>query len=121
MDEFRGKVAAVTGGASGIGFAMAQRLAREGMRLVLGDVQASALDAAIAQLRSAGVEALGVQTDVTDFAQVQALEATAVDAYGKVHLLCKNAGVSITGPSWRLTLDDWRGVWDVNVSGLSTA
>lgn len=118
MDELKGKVAVITGGASGIGLAMAERFGREGMRIVLADVEREALEAATAKLVAARVEAIGVKTDVTVAADVQSLEQEAVAAFGKVHLLCNNAGVSITGPTWELTRDDWYWVWDVNVSGV---
>ncbi len=91
MREFSGKTAVVTGGASGIGLAIARRLAREGMRLVLADVEEQALQTAVDALKSAGAEAIGVPTDVTRFESLQALEREAVAAFGPVHVLCNNA------------------------------
>lgn len=116
--DLRGKVAVITGGASGIGYAMAERFAGEGMKLVLADIEDEALQAAAARLREAGTEVIGVRTDVARYADVQALEARAVAEFGKVHILCNNAGVSITGPAWEFSLDDWRWVMDVNVNGV---
>ena len=120
MRDFTGKVAVVTGGASGIGRAIAERLARAGMRLVLGDVEAPALEAAIAALRSSGAEAIGVVTDVSRFESVQALEQAAVAAFGRVHVLCNNAGVGAHEdvPVWELPLSDWRWTLDINLWGV---
>jgi NAD(P)-dependent dehydrogenase (short-subunit alcohol dehydrogenase family) len=120
MRDFGGRVAVVTGGASGVGRAIAERLAREGMRLVLADVEAPALEATVAVLRGAGAEAIGVVTDVTSFESVQALERAAVAAYGRVHVLCNNAGVGAHEdvPIWELPLSDWRWTLDVNLWGV---
>jgi NAD(P)-dependent dehydrogenase (short-subunit alcohol dehydrogenase family) len=87
------KVAVVTGGASGIGRAMGQRFAQEGMRVVLADVQAPALDAAVDELRGYGLEVTGVVTDVSEYESVEALRDRALDEHGAVHVLCNNAGV----------------------------
>ena len=118
MRDLKGKTAVITGGASGIGFAMAERFGREGMRLVIADVQADALASAVERLKAQGLEAAGVRTDVSDSAQVEALRDAALSAFGGVHLLVNNAGVSITGPTWRMSLDDWRWVHGVNVWGV---
>jgi NAD(P)-dependent dehydrogenase (short-subunit alcohol dehydrogenase family) len=120
MQDFAGRVAVVTGGASGVGRAIAERLAREGMRLVLADVEAPALDATVAALRRGGAEAIGVVTDVTRWDSVQALEQAAVAAFGRVHVLCNNAGVGAHEdvPIWELPLNDWRWTLDVNLWGV---
>jgi len=120
MRDFAGRVAVVTGGASGIGRAIAERLAREKMRLVLGDVEQSALDGTVSALRAGGAEAIGVVTDVTRFESVQALEQAAVAKFGRVHVLCNNAGVGAHEdvPMWDLPLSDWRWTLDVNVWGV---
>jgi NAD(P)-dependent dehydrogenase (short-subunit alcohol dehydrogenase family) len=90
MDDLRGKVAVVTGGASGIGKGMAARFAAEGMHVVIADVEEAALAVAAEEL---GV--VGVRTDVTDPADVQALADAAVDRFGTVHVICNNAGVAV--------------------------
>ena len=118
MRDLNGKVAVITGGASGIGLAMAERFGREGMKLVIGDIQPDALDRAVARLREAGAEAVGVRVDVTKYEEVEGLAKAALDAFGKVHVIVNNAGVSITGPTWKMSLDDWRWVLDVNFWGV---
>lgn len=120
MQDFAGKVAVVTGGASGIGLALAERFAREGMKLVVADVEAPALEKAVAGLRAAGAEAEGVVTDVTSFESVQALQERAVERFGRVHVLCNNAGVGAHEdlPVWELPLSDWRWCLEVNLWGV---
>jgi NAD(P)-dependent dehydrogenase (short-subunit alcohol dehydrogenase family) len=124
MRDFAGKVAVVTGGASGIGFGLAERFAQEGMRVVLADVEQPALDEAVAQLRGRGHDALGVQTDVRKAESVEALAQRAVDAFGKVHILCNNAGVTTLGTArenpatWEFSLRDWDWVLGVNLMGV---
>ncbi len=120
MREFSGKSAVVTGGASGIGLAIARRLAREGMRLVLADVEEQALQSAVDDLESAGAEVIGVPADVTRFESLQALEREAVAAFGPVHVLCNNAGIGAQEdvPLWELPLSDWRWTFAVNVWGV---
>jgi len=108
----------ITGGASGIGLAMAERFAGEGMHLVLADVEESALAAAEERLRSSGAEVLGVVTDVADAAAVETLAETAYERFGAVHVLCNNAGVVTTGPSWEQSLDDWQWVLGVDLWGV---
>lgn len=118
MQDLRGKTAVVTGGASGIGLAIAELFGRQGCRLLLADIEEGALDAAVRRLKDVGIEAGGCVTDVADHASVEALARHAEEAFGPVHLLFNNAGVSMTGPTWRLSEDDWRWVWGVNVWGV---
>jgi NAD(P)-dependent dehydrogenase (short-subunit alcohol dehydrogenase family) len=113
-----GKVAVITGAASGIGLAMAHRFAAAGMTLVLADVEPEPLDAAVRELRASGSEAIGVPTDVTDAAAVQRLADTAHEEFGAVDVLCNNAGVVKRARTWELTLDDWRWVLDVDLWGV---
>ncbi len=111
-------MAVVTGGASGIGRALADRLAAEGMKLVLADVEATALERAVAELESAGAEALGVPTDVSSPADVEALADAAWSRFGGVSLLCANAGVmQDVGPVWERPLEDFAWVFGVNLWG----
>ncbi|MCY4526268.1 MAG: SDR family NAD(P)-dependent oxidoreductase, partial [Anaerolineaceae bacterium] len=93
MQEFQGKVAVITGGASGIGLGLARQAAAEGMHLVLADVEQEALDAAAAELRAGGAEVLPLRTDVSRLEDVEALAEQAWARFGGVHLLCNNAGV----------------------------
>lgn len=118
MQSFEGKTAVITGGASGIGLALAERFGREGCRIMLADIEGGALTQAVERLRALGITAEGQVTDVADHASVEALEARTRDTFGNIHLLFNNAGVSITGPSWAMSHDDWRWVWDVNVWGV---
>ena len=120
MDDLKGKVAVVTGGAGGIGRALAVRFAAEGMRLVVADVEEAALDATVATLKDEGADAIGVPTDVTSFASVEALADAAYAAYGAVHVLCNNAGVGPPGGLvWETTPNDWRWTFGVNVFGVA--
>ena len=120
MKDFAGKTAVVTGGASGIGRAIVERLARERMKIVIADVEASALHEAIASLRERGVEAIGVVTDVSSYDSVEQLAARATREFGKVHVLCNNAGVGAHEdvPIWELPLNDWRWTIEVNLWGV---
>lgn len=117
MDRLAGGTAVITGGASGIGLAMAKAFADEGMRLVLADIEEAALDAAVASFTSRGVEAIGVPTDVSKAEQVETLAAAAYTAFGAVHVLCNNAGVGTGGASWAIPLKDWEWVLGVNLWG----
>jgi NAD(P)-dependent dehydrogenase (short-subunit alcohol dehydrogenase family) len=118
MQDFDGRVAVVTGGASGIGLGLARRFAAEGMKVVLGDVEKDALDTAVAALDASGAEVEGVVTDVTDPAQVQALADAAVARFGAVHVVCNNAGVGGGGLSWEMPLATWEWVIGVNFWGV---
>jgi len=120
IERLEGRVAVVTGGASGIGRAMGERFARDGMRVVLADVEQPVLDATVAALRGDGLDVMGVVTDVGDFASVETLRDATLDAHGAVHLLCNNAGVGAgaEGKMWDHTLNDWRWALDVNVWGV---
>ena len=118
MKNFADKVAVVTGAASGIGRALALRFAREGMRVVLADVERQALDEATAEVAKIAPAAIGAVTDVSKGADVEALAKKAVDAFGKVHVVCNNAGVAIPGLTWTTTVADWEWVLGVNLWGV---
>jgi NAD(P)-dependent dehydrogenase (short-subunit alcohol dehydrogenase family) len=118
VDDLQGRVAIVTGGASGIGLAMAQRFAAEGMNIVLGDIEQGALDSAVAGLRDSGASAVGALVDVSDPVQMTALAHAARDEFGGFHLVCLNAGVGGGGLSWEADLATWKWVLDVNLWGI---
>lgn len=118
MEKLAGNVAVVTGAASGIGLALARRLADEKMSVVLADVEGDALGAAAESLSEHGDRILAVVTDVSDPASVDALANQALERFGKVHLLCNNAGVAVAGLSWQLTLQDWQWCLGVNLMGV---
>ena len=126
MQEFEGKVAVVTGAASGMGRAFAERFAEEGMKVVLSDVEQPALEAAVAQLRQRELEVTGVVANVSDAAQVQALAQATLDAYGGVHVVCNNAGVAGDldfvrdrgVPLWEQSPKLWDWTFGVNVDGV---
>ncbi|CPR13263.1 short-chain alcohol dehydrogenase [Mycobacterium bohemicum DSM 44277] len=120
MTDLQGKVAVVTGGAGGIGQAMGRRFGREGMRVVLADVLAEPLDRATRALSDEGIEAVGVITDVTDYASVESLAKEALTRFGAVDVLCNNAGTGgvSEGYMWEHDLADWRWGIDVNVMGV---
>ena len=118
MKELAGKVAVVTGAASGIGRALGAGLGRAGMTVVLADVEPGPLAEAARELESRGVRALAVATDVSRADSVSQLAERATDAFGAVHVLCNNAGVFAAGPSWQVPLSDWEWVLGVNVWGV---
>jgi len=118
MEVLAGKTAVVTGAASGIGFALAKRLGAEGMRVVLADVEADALERAARELGAAGVETIAVRTDVASAEQVEALAQRATDAFGALHLVCNNAGVFAGGNAWEVSLADWAWTLGVNLWGV---
>ncbi len=113
MQELAGRIAVVTGGASGIGKAMAKRFADAGMHVVIADIEDAPLQAAADEL---GV--VGVRTDVADAASVQALADAVVERFGTAHVLCNNAGVGGGGVISSCTLNDWKWVLDVNLWGV---
>ena len=124
MQDFEGKVAVVTGAASGMGRAFAERFAQEGMKVVLADVEQGPLDRAVTELRQAEYDVLGVLTDVSKVESLEALAHKAIKAYGKVHVLCNNAGVSggNGGPAamiWEASLNDWTWITAVNYFGVA--
>jgi NAD(P)-dependent dehydrogenase (short-subunit alcohol dehydrogenase family) len=113
LPDLAGKIAVVTGGASGIGKGIAAKLAAEGARVIIADIQQDALDATAAEL---GV--VGLHVDVSDIASVENLARAAVEMYGTVHVVCNNAGIGPLAPVKDLTLDDWRWMLGVNLWGV---
>ncbi|WER44455.1 SDR family oxidoreductase [Cupriavidus sp. WKF15] len=118
MKQFEGRVAVITGGASGFGKEFARTGAALGMKLVLADVQQDALDAAVAELRAQGADVIGVRTDVSRGEQVQALADAAMERFGQVNVLFNNAGVGAGGLLWENSLKDWEWVLGVNLYGV---
>ena len=118
MKEFRDKVSVITGAASGIGFGIADKCAREGMKVVLADIEVSALENAESMLKVIGAETLAVPTDVSNGKEVEALADTTYDTFGEVNLLFNNAGVGVAGRLWECTEADWEWVLGVNLWGV---
>jgi NAD(P)-dependent dehydrogenase (short-subunit alcohol dehydrogenase family) len=119
MKEFRDRVAVVTGGAGGIGLAIGEALLREGAKLVIADVEAPALEREVARLRAQGFEVLGVVTDVSKRASVEALAERTYQRFGACHLLFNNAGVGVPSTQpWESTPNDWAWCLGVNVNGV---
>src|SRR5436190_7371413 len=118
MTEFKDKVAVITGAASGIGRALADRCAQEGMKIVLADVEADSLAKTEAGMKESGATVFAVRTDVSRAADVEALARKTLDAFGAVHLLCNNAGVATAGSVWESPLADWEWVMGVNLWGV---
>ncbi|HEY2676315.1 MAG TPA: SDR family NAD(P)-dependent oxidoreductase [Steroidobacteraceae bacterium] len=119
MKNFKDKVAVVTGAASGIGRGMAESFVAAGMKVVLSDIEKQALIKTTESLRAAGADVHAVVTDVSQSSQVEALAKATLERFGKVHLLCNNAGIAAGGQStWTSTLDDWNWIVGVNLMGV---
>ena len=121
MEEFRGRTAVITGGGGGIGRALAVAFAREGMNVVIGEVDmdaAAGTVAAVAAVEEHGVRAIAVQNDVSDRASMQALADATHDAFGGCHVLCNNAGVVTFKLAQDMTEDDWDWVVGVDLYGV---
>ena len=113
LPDLRGKVAVVTGGASGIGKGIATQFVAEGMRVIIADIEQDALDKTAAQ-----IGAVGVPVDVSDLGSVQALARAAQELYGTVHVVCNNAGIGPMAAIKDLTMDDWHWMLGVNLYGV---
>jgi NAD(P)-dependent dehydrogenase (short-subunit alcohol dehydrogenase family) len=120
VDELSGKTAVVTGAASGMGLAFARRFAQAGMHVVLADIEKPALDESVTALQGEGLDALGVVTDVSDPGAVDALRDAAIDAFGRVNVLCNNAGVASVPAlgEFQIELPEWQWVMGVNFWGV---
>ena len=118
MDDLRGKVAFITGGASGIGLAMAEAFGHEGMSVMLADIEAAALTKAVEELRTKQVRAEGVVADVTSRASLRTAALETIAKFGKVHVVCNNAGVGGGGAFGQVPERDWDWVVDVNLMGV---
>ena len=118
MRELRGRVAVITGAASGIGRAVAERCAGAGMKVALADIEVQALRAAESDLAGQGADVLAVATDVANPDEVEALVGKTVERFGAVHLVHNNAGVATGGLSWEVPLASWKWVISVNLWGV---
>jgi NAD(P)-dependent dehydrogenase (short-subunit alcohol dehydrogenase family) len=119
MEELHGRVAVVTGAASGIGLALCERFAAEGMRLVMADVDPARLEESVGELKEAsGADVIAVPADAASWDSVEALALRAFAEFGAVHVLCNNAGVTRLAKTWELTLEEWRWVLGVNLDGV---
>lgn len=119
MSQFTGKTAVISGGAEGIGFSIARALGKQGMHVVLGDIDPGQLDIALAQLKSEGIRATGVTMDVTNIGHWHHLADQAIRQFGKIHMLVNNAGVGGgIGTIEQTDHADWRWVLDVNLMGV---
>ncbi len=118
MEQVADKVAFITGAASGIGLGMAKAFTGAGIKCVLADVQQDALDAAMAEFSDSNVETMAIQVDVSSREAMAAAADQAEARFGRVHILCNNAGVVSGGASWQATKKDWDWVLGVNLSGV---
>jgi NAD(P)-dependent dehydrogenase (short-subunit alcohol dehydrogenase family) len=118
MKEFKDKVALVTGAASGIGFALADRFASVGMKVVLADLEEQALALAERSLKAKGAPVLALKVDVSKADEVERLAEAAYAKFGAVHVLCNNAGVGLGGLTWEHSVADWEWVLGVNLWGV---
>ena len=118
MKDFGNKVAVITGGASGLGRAFADKAASLRMKLVLGDIREVPLKQTVAELKSAGAEVVALAGDVSKAEYIEALAALATDSFGAVHCLFNNAGVGCGGLIWENTVKDWEWVLNVNLWGV---
>ena len=118
MRELTGKTAVVTGAASGMGRAFADRFARSGMNVVMSDIERPRLDEAVAAVSTHGTQVIGVVADVADGDSVDALGAATIDVFGTAHVVCNNAGVAGGITDGGLDVDNWKWVVDVNLWGV---
>ncbi len=118
MMDLKGKTAFITGGASGLGLSMARALGHEGMKIMLADVDAEGLKTAEAELTARQIETASVIVDVTDRSAVRQGALKTVERFGKVHVVCNNAGVAVGGPIGTVKERDWDWIIDVNIKGV---
>jgi NAD(P)-dependent dehydrogenase (short-subunit alcohol dehydrogenase family) len=118
MKDFAGKAAFITGGAGGIGLAMARALGQRGMKIAIADIEAETCASAVDTLRQEGIEAIALACDVSDREALAEAASRTFAEFGKVHVLCNNAGVSRAGPVESIAASDWDWVIGVNLRGL---
>jgi NAD(P)-dependent dehydrogenase (short-subunit alcohol dehydrogenase family) len=119
MKEFKEKIAVITGAASGIGYGLAERCAKEGMKVVLAGINEDTLQKAENNIKKkSGATTLVVKCDVSKAGDVETLAKKTIDTFGAVHLLFNNAGVLVLSTTWESTLADWQWVLGVNLWGV---
>lgn len=118
MKDFRGKTAFITGGASGIGFALARAFGREGARIALADIDFDAARYAVERLDKDQIKAVPIRCDVSERHSIERAALETVATFGKVHIVCNNAGVAVGGPLGTVTGSDWDWVIDVNLKSV---
>ena len=118
MKDVEGKVAFITGGASGMGLGMARAFAKAGMKVMIGDIQAEPAQKAVDELKGQGLDAACVQVDVSRLESVQAAAQKTIKTFGKVHVISNNAGVAVGGYSETCNMRNWHWVVDVNLWGV---
>jgi len=116
--DVAGKTAFITGGASGIGLAMARSFSAAGMMVVISDVEQAALDAVETEFEASNAEFLTLKADVTDRDGMEEAAVAAEARFGKIHVVCNNAGVAVGGRIDDMTYDDWDWVLGVNINGV---
>ncbi|MHA2008564.1 MAG: SDR family NAD(P)-dependent oxidoreductase [Promethearchaeota archaeon] len=118
MKDFKDKVAVITGAASGIGFGIAKNAIKMGMKVVIADIEEEALSSAQDHLRNFGDDIIAVPVDVSKSDNLERLAQKTLEAYGKVHLLCNNAGIFVRGILWEMSLPEWEWAINVNLWGV---
>jgi NAD(P)-dependent dehydrogenase (short-subunit alcohol dehydrogenase family) len=118
MKDVKGKVAFVTGAASGMGLGMARAFADAGMKVMMADIEDAPLQREVAAIKAKGGDVAGIQLDVTKFEAVRAAAKRTVGTFGKVHVLCNNAGIGVFGKSETANIKNWQWVVDVNLWGV---
>lgn len=118
MKDVAGKVAFITGGASGLGLAMARSFSTAGMKVVIADIEDEALDSAAKEFADTNANVITMKVDVTDRKAMEQAAVDTIEAFGKIHVLCNNAGVAINGNVADMSYQDWDWVMKVNLDGV---
>ncbi|MBL4868863.1 MAG: SDR family NAD(P)-dependent oxidoreductase [Pseudomonadales bacterium] len=118
MKDVQGKVAFITGGASGMGLGMARAFSAAGMKVMIGDIEEEPMNRAVAEINDAGGDAAGVKVDVTQLESVSEAGIATTEKFGKVHVICNNAGIGVGGKCETASMPNWKWVTDVNMWGV---